>query len=685
MTTIDMGAIVERIKAAQTAQGISGRELARRSDNMDAGAMSRILAGKAVPDATTIGRIAGGLGVPVTALLGEAPAGASPSAPAGGTIQVRHADIHPSALNPRKMFDPEAVDSLAANIAERGLLQPLVVRPSSTGAAAYELAAGERRWRAIAQLVEAGTWPADRLIDVTVKDLTDLDMIALGLSENVQRRDMHPIEEGEAFAAYVDGAGGKTADLAKSLGLTQRWAQIRIALARRLSPFAKKKFLEGEFSLECAKMLTFGSHPRQDAYIKQNLQGGAFDPRWAKRAMTEGQITEAQAAFDLSAYTGEISEGDTPAQRYLLDDDQAQRLQAEAIEALKAKAAGKWAWVEVHNGYFHEFSWSKSKDRKIAGALVVVDGREKPRIVGGLLKPDQVKKIEKEKAVAAKREKIAAAGGDPDSVTPDDTAPTKALLMEARRRKTAAIRGAVATRKDKGILAMKIACLGMLGGRHAVRIKADMSQADDKQPPSGDYRKMLDRVGPLVGGSVAINNYDPHPLKIGDTSHFSREAEAVLWSRIDSLDPGDVVALFNTLVAGLVGSYCAYVADPSGDDPSAALIAQAAGVTAATRLVDDEWLKMCRKSQLVDIGIGTDTVRLANLAPDVEAKTIDGTYTASKLRKEISGYAFRKPYLPPELAIAAPDPAALLQGKLELNIAHDADDDGEADEQGDEE
>ncbi len=118
-------------------------------------------------------------------------------------VLIPHNAIRQSPLNPRKLFDPADLAELAESIAQHGLLQNIVVRPHPGDSALYELAAGERRWRAIALLIERGTLPADTPVKASVRDLADVQLLLLGLSENVQRANMHPLEEGEAFAAVV--------------------------------------------------------------------------------------------------------------------------------------------------------------------------------------------------------------------------------------------------------------------------------------------------------------------------------------------------------------------------------------------------------------------------------------------------------------------------------------------------
>ena len=89
---------------------------------------------------------------------------------------IPHSRISPSPLNPRKAINADALDELAESILQEGLLQNLVVRPTGDG---YEIAAGERRWRAIDSLIKAEHVPADYEVPVVVRELTDLQLLQI--------------------------------------------------------------------------------------------------------------------------------------------------------------------------------------------------------------------------------------------------------------------------------------------------------------------------------------------------------------------------------------------------------------------------------------------------------------------------------------------------------------------------
>jgi ParB family chromosome partitioning protein len=121
------------------------------------------------------------------------------------------ASLKPGRFNPRRNFAEAQLEELAASIRERGLVQPLVVRPSAVDIEVYEIVAGERRWRA-AQLASLHEVP------VIVRALSDQEAVELAIIENVQREDLNAIEEGEGYKLLMDGHGYTQEDLAKVIG-----------------------------------------------------------------------------------------------------------------------------------------------------------------------------------------------------------------------------------------------------------------------------------------------------------------------------------------------------------------------------------------------------------------------------------------------------------------------------------
>ena len=152
--------------------------------------------------------------------------GAPAPAQADGLASLPVARIEPHPDQPRRHFDEAALDELAASIAARGVIQPVIVRPLGDGR--YQLVAGERRWRA-AQRAQLHEIPA------LIRDLGDRDVMALALIENIQRADLNPVEEARAYqrlaqleemtqaeiAGLVDKSRSHVANLQRLLSLPE--------------------------------------------------------------------------------------------------------------------------------------------------------------------------------------------------------------------------------------------------------------------------------------------------------------------------------------------------------------------------------------------------------------------------------------------------------------------------------
>lgn len=117
------------------------------------------------------------------------------------------ASIKPLPGNPRKYFDEAALDELASSISARGVIQPIIVRPHPNGEG-FQLVAGERRWRA-AQRARLHEIPA------LVRDLSDREVMALALIENLQREDLSPVEEARAYHRLSEEEGMIQVDISK--------------------------------------------------------------------------------------------------------------------------------------------------------------------------------------------------------------------------------------------------------------------------------------------------------------------------------------------------------------------------------------------------------------------------------------------------------------------------------------
>jgi ParB family transcriptional regulator, chromosome partitioning protein len=154
-----------------------------------------------------------GMGRGLAAILtATAPAGQDPGAAAGNLTDLRQIPVElitPNPHQPRRHFDEEALAALASSLTERGVLQPVLVRPRPGGT--YELIAGERRWRA-SRLAGFETVPA------VVRPHDDSESLELALIENVAREDLNPVEEARACVMLTEELGLTREELGRRIG-----------------------------------------------------------------------------------------------------------------------------------------------------------------------------------------------------------------------------------------------------------------------------------------------------------------------------------------------------------------------------------------------------------------------------------------------------------------------------------
>jgi ParB family chromosome partitioning protein len=191
------------------------------------------------------------------ALLGEAArsGGSDPAEPAssrGGVREIEIARIHANPDQPRVQFDEEALDELAESIRQRGVLQPILLRPDGDD---YLIVAGERRWRA-AQRARLHAIPA------IVREIDDSATAELALIENIQREDLNPLEEAEGYRQLME-RHGHTQD---EVGRIVHKSRSHIANLLRLldlPEFVRQSLLRGDISMGHARAIASSEDPEE--------------------------------------------------------------------------------------------------------------------------------------------------------------------------------------------------------------------------------------------------------------------------------------------------------------------------------------------------------------------------------------------------------------------------------------
>jgi ParB family chromosome partitioning protein len=191
------------------------------------------------------------LGRGLAALLGDAasaPVSAeAPSVQAGDVQSVAIAALEPSPFQPRMGIRQEGLEDLIASIRERGILQPLLVRPHPEHPGRYQIIAGERRWRA-AQAIPLHEVP------VLVRELSDVEAAAAALVENLQRTDLDPIEEAEGLMRLIETHNLSQEEIGRMIGKSRSHVANTIRLVN-LPAIVRQQVREGLLTAGHARAL----------------------------------------------------------------------------------------------------------------------------------------------------------------------------------------------------------------------------------------------------------------------------------------------------------------------------------------------------------------------------------------------------------------------------------------------
>lgn len=174
-------------------------------------------------------------------------------------LNVMVQNVFPGEYQPRTEFDPIALDELASSIKSQGIIQPLVVR--EVGIDRYEIIAGERRWRA-AQM--AGL----QQVPVIISKISNEEALAFGLIENIQRKDLNPIDEAVALKRLIDEFGMTHEQVSKSVGKSRTSVSNTLRLLK-LSSFAKNCLSKKQIEVGHAKSIITMSIEKQDKICQE--------------------------------------------------------------------------------------------------------------------------------------------------------------------------------------------------------------------------------------------------------------------------------------------------------------------------------------------------------------------------------------------------------------------------------
>lgn len=228
-----------------------------------------------------------GLGRGLSALMADVAEPTSENTTSGGYGEQRIPieKIKPNPDQPRRQFDVGPLEDLVASIKEKGVLQPLIVRPSGDG---YEIVAGERRWRA-AQQAQLHDLP------VLVREFSDTEVLEVAIIENIQRADLNPIEEAAGYKQLMDRFGHTQEKMAEALGKSRSHIANLLRLLQ-LPDDIQSFVVDGSLSAGHARALITAEDP--SALARKVVSGGL-----SVRA-TEALVKKASEAVSDNIFKG---------------------------------------------------------------------------------------------------------------------------------------------------------------------------------------------------------------------------------------------------------------------------------------------------------------------------------------------------------------------------------------------
>jgi ParB family transcriptional regulator, chromosome partitioning protein len=234
------------------------------------------------------------LGRGLAALIGDVGVEATATERARSQRRVPIEFLKPNPRNPRRNFADTELDELAASIRERGIVQPIVVRPARGSADRFEIIAGERRWRAAQR---AGL----HQVPIVALEASDSEALELAIIENVQRADLNPLEEAAGYQALASEYSHSQEDIAKIVGKSRSHVANTLRLLK-LPETVKAYINAGKISAGAARMLIGQIDPEQmareivdrglnvrqvEALAKERAKGSGRAPKTRKTKLAD--------------------------------------------------------------------------------------------------------------------------------------------------------------------------------------------------------------------------------------------------------------------------------------------------------------------------------------------------------------------------------------------------------------
>ena len=206
-----------------------------------------------------------GLGRGLSSLMGDVEIPLNETSNKSSDTRIPISKLRANPLQPRRLFNKESINELAASIKSKGLVQPILVRPSEINPGDYEIIAGERRWRA-AQIAQLHEMPA------VIKNLNDVESLEIAIIENVQRSDLTVIEEAAGYKKLIESYGHTQEQLSEIVGKSRSHV-ANIMRLLTLPQSIQDMITEGKISAGHARAIMNSAFPEKlaEKIVSENL------------------------------------------------------------------------------------------------------------------------------------------------------------------------------------------------------------------------------------------------------------------------------------------------------------------------------------------------------------------------------------------------------------------------------
>jgi len=460
-----------------------------------------------------------------------------------------------SKLNVRK-HGPLEIDTLAASIAAKGLLQPLLVRPSGEK---FEVIFGQRRMRAL-QKLNAAKHPDTERVECIVREMDDAAAIAASLAENIERLPMDVMDQYEAFASLAK-AGQDEAAIASHFGITRQTVKRRLALGR-LIPDVRKLYRDGRIEDKELQLLTLAPREKQKEYAAlANDPKGNRPPHWQLKAWLLGgsEIATSAALFPLETYKAPIAADLFGEGKYFTDPDEFWALQNAAIAERKAGLEASGWTVELFDPEraFHDWEYEMLAKDKGGHAIIAVAANGAVVIHKGIIHRDELARMQKKGK--GKGKNLSASESD-DTIAEDTAAaaPERAELTEPLSNyielvRHAAVRAALTHAPQT---ALRVAVAQLIAGSTHSRImpeprrpdNAAIAEATAKLAAAETFRSAQTAAHKLIGKKAADADA-PEDGRVASPHSYDTGRTVTLYQRLTELGDDDGLKLLTIAVA----------------------------------------------------------------------------------------------------------------------------------------